>query len=248
MVRSTVQARAVAQVVGAMKLSPGSDTSYDPSITPVPLRVVNGMPSTLSTTTTATVTPGTLRSPNSPPLPSSPITESPNTSPTIPHPYAAPGISAAPSAWPAASAILPPGLTTHQEEGSEGFSDENNQSLDPWARRRSQALQPLPPAQPRKITPSLPTLEKAVSARIYFENLYFPLLRQQPSREKRRLAMEKEMDQLGMSDAQKNALRERWRQNETDYLRERRAKVDVNAFVKLKTIGHGKFRSRICLR
>jgi hypothetical protein len=53
--------------------------------------------------------------------------------------------------------------------------------------------------------------------------------------------MEKEMDQLGMSDAQKNALRERWRQNETDYLRERRAKVDVNAFVKLKTIGHGKY-------
>jgi hypothetical protein len=25
-------------------------------------------------------------------------------------------------------------------------------------------------------TPSLPTLEKAVSARIYFENLYFPVL------------------------------------------------------------------------
>lgn len=43
------------------------------------------------------------------------------------------------------------------------------------------------------ITPSLATLEKAVSTRIYFENLYFPLLRQRPSREQRRAAMEKNL-------------------------------------------------------
>jgi protein-serine/threonine kinase len=235
MVRSIVQARAVAQVVGAMKASPGSDTSYEPTITPAPLRVVNGMPSTISTATT-TISPGTVRtgSPLAPPSP-----EPANSSLTIPHPYASAGVSNAPSAWATAAATLPPGLAPHLEEGSDGNSDDNNQSLDPWARRRVEAL--LPPTKPRKITPSLPTLEKAVSARIYFENLYFPLLRRQPSREQRRLAMEKEMDQLGMSDAQKNALRERWRQNETDYLRERRAKVDVNAFVKLKTIGHGKY-------
>jgi len=35
------------------------------------------------------------------------------------------------------------------------------------------------------IAPSLATLERAVSARIYFENLYFSLLRQPPSREYR---------------------------------------------------------------
>jgi protein-serine/threonine kinase len=92
---------------------------------------------------------------------------------------------------------------------------------------------------PRTIIPSLATLDKAVSARIYFENLYFPLLRHPPSREQRRLAMEKDMMEMQLSQAQKENLRARWRQNETDYLRERRRKVDVSAFVKLKTIGHG---------
>ncbi|KAI6121464.1 kinase-like domain-containing protein [Pisolithus sp. B1] len=93
----------------------------------------------------------------------------------------------------------------------------------------------------RAITPSLATLEKAVSARIYFENLYFPLLRQPPSREQRRAAMEKDMIAMNLSDEEKELLRTKWRQNETDYLRERRRKVDATAFIKLKTIGHGAF-------
>ncbi|KII92905.1 hypothetical protein PLICRDRAFT_37711 [Plicaturopsis crispa FD-325 SS-3] len=97
------------------------------------------------------------------------------------------------------------------------------------------------PSPPKMITPSLATLEKAVSARIYFENLYFPLLRHPPSREQRRLAMEKDMAEMHLSEVQKENLRGRWRQNETDYLRDRRRKVDVSAFVKLKTIGHGAF-------
>jgi protein-serine/threonine kinase len=96
-----------------------------------------------------------------------------------------------------------------------------------------------PPRKP--ITPSLATMEKAVSARIYFENLYFPLFRQKPSREQRRLAMERDMAAMQLSPAEKEALRARWRQNETDYLREKRRKVDVSAFIKLKTIGHGIF-------
>ncbi len=98
----------------------------------------------------------------------------------------------------------------------------------------------IPTPRPRKpITPSLATLEKAVAAKIYFENLYFPLLRHPPSREQRRVAMEKEMANMQMSEAQKENIRRRWRQNETEYLRDRRRKVDVNAFAKLKTIGHG---------
>ncbi len=99
---------------------------------------------------------------------------------------------------------------------------------------------PQPPSPSRKlVTPSLETLEKAVAARIYFENLYFPLLRHTPSREQRRLAMERDMEDMHLNEARKQQLRSLWRQNETDYLRERRRKVDVNAFVKLKTIGHG---------
>lgn len=98
---------------------------------------------------------------------------------------------------------------------------------------------------PRPINPSLATLEKAVSARIYFENLYFPLLRRPASREQRRLAMEREMAELQLSEHQKEILRARWRQNETNYLRHQRRKVDVTAFVELKTIGP--VRSGSCL-
>jgi protein-serine/threonine kinase len=97
----------------------------------------------------------------------------------------------------------------------------------------------------RQITPSLATLDKAVSARIYFENLYFSLLRHAPSREQRRIAMEKDMAEMHLSEAQKEVLRARWRQNETDYLREQRRKVDVSAFRKLKTIGHGQDLFRV---
>ncbi|KAJ4483193.1 kinase-like domain-containing protein [Lentinula aciculospora] len=102
------------------------------------------------------------------------------------------------------------------------------------------ALPEVPPPQ-KPIVPSLATLEKAVSARIYFENLYFSLFRHNPSREQRRLAMERDMAEMNLSHTQKENLRQRWRQNETEYLRERRQKVDVTAFAKLKTIGHGAF-------
>jgi hypothetical protein len=51
--------------------------------------------------------------------------------------------------------------------------------------------------------------------------------------------MEKDMAEMQLSDEQKEHLRARWRQNESDYLRERRRKVDASAFIKLKTIGHG---------
>lgn len=96
----------------------------------------------------------------------------------------------------------------------------------------------------KSIVPSLHTMEKAVAARIYFENMYFPILRHTPSREQRRLAMEQDMMGMRLSEAQKDYLRARWRQNESDYLRERRRKIDVTSFVKLKTIGHGKTARR----
>lgn len=53
--------------------------------------------------------------------------------------------------------------------------------------------------------------------------------------------MEKDMIAMNLSEEQKEQLRSRWRQNETDYLRDRRRKVDVTAFIKLKTIGHGSY-------
>ncbi len=228
LVRSTVQARAVAQVVGAMKPTP--ESSSDPTIRGPPLRVVNGLPSPSSTTITTTRL-------------SSPLTQSSMSPMSQPSPTGATVASSVPpSAWPgapvpaqAAGTSLPAPQEREEEEEEETSP---NASLDPWAARRVAAVQPI---RPRMINPSLPTLEKAVSARIYFENLYFPVLRQQPSRERRRLAMEREMAQLGMSESQRAVVRERWRKNETEYLREQRARVDVNSFVKLKTIGHGAF-------
>ncbi len=126
------------------------------------------------------------------------------------------------------------GLVTHVEHEEESSLAGDDESQLPEAMRVERA--------PRAINPCLETLEKAAAAKIYFENLYFPLLRHPPSREQRRLAMEREMEEMGLPEARKVNLRARWRQNETDYLRERRRKVDVSAFVKLKTIGHGKLR------
>lgn len=138
------------------------------------------------------------------------------------------------------STIGQPGNSTIRWTAGLAVHPEHENENDPAAMARE--LPEIPP--PRKpITPSLATLEKAVAARIYFENLYFPLLRHTPSREQRRLAMEKDMMNMQLSEVQKEYLRNRWRQNETEYLREQRRKVDVSAFVKLKTIGHGNFPS-----
>jgi protein-serine/threonine kinase len=41
---------------------------------------------------------------------------------------------------------------------------------------------------------------------------------------------------MGLYERRKEYLRARWYQNETDCLREKRQKVDVSAFVKLKTV------------
>lgn len=121
------------------------------------------------------------------------------------------------------------GLLTHAEHEEED---------DPTIQKK--VLPEIPQQRaPRPIVPSVQTLEKAVAAKIYFENLYFPLLRQPPSREQRRIAMEREMEEMGLSEARKAELRSRWQRNETEYLREQRRRVDVSAFVKLKTIGHG---------
>lgn len=92
------------------------------------------------------------------------------------------------------------------------------------------------------IEPSIATLDRAASAKIYFENLYFPILRQPPSREQRRLALERDLAQMKhLSLVQKDEIRQRWISNETDYLREKRQRVSAEAFKRLKVIGHGAF-------
>ncbi|KAJ7045705.1 kinase-like protein [Mycena alexandri] len=196
-VRQTNQARAVNEVVNALKPSQGSP--YD-GRTMGPLRVVNGMS---TTTTSSTLTTAAREN----------------------------FLTSSPDGFPGR-----PGNSTIRWGGGLQVHAEDEEHL----LETSEPVELSPP--PRKsITPSLATLEKAVSARIYFENLYFPLFRQLPSREQRRLAMERDMAEMQLNQMQKENLRARWRQNETDYLRDRRRRIDVTAFRKLKTIGHGAF-------
>nr|GAT45446.1 kinase-like protein [Mycena chlorophos] len=202
-VRATNQAIAVNQVVNAMKSQPPSpDSRYDAGALG-PLRVVNG----LSTTTTSSTLTTAAR-------------ENFLTASSYPEGLAGRAGNST-IRWGG-------GLQVHAED-------------DEHLVENPEAIEVEPPRPRKPIIPSLATLEKAVSCRIYFENLYFPLFRHPPSREQRRLAMERDMAEMNLSNGQKENLRARWRQNETDYLRDRRRRIDVTTFKKLKTIGHGAF-------
>lgn len=127
-------------------------------------------------------------------------------------------------------------LQTHHENDVPNISTQQRPAIKPLPEI------PVPSPAPLKVyAPSLPTLEKAVAARIFFENIYFAILRKPPSREQRRRALENDLAVMRLSPEAKQEIRDRWQQNETDYLREKRAKVDPSAFVKLKTIGHGDY-------
>ncbi|KAJ7647102.1 kinase-like domain-containing protein [Roridomyces roridus] len=197
-VRQTNQARAVNEVVNALKPSQGNNWGDQVM---GPLRVVNG----LSTTTTTSSTLTTAARENF--------------------------LTSAPEGFPGR-----PGNSTIRWGGGLQVHAEDDEHL----LESSEPPVEQPPLR-KPITPSLATLEKAVAARIYFENLYFPLFRHPPSREQRRLAMERDMGEMQLNQMQKENLRARWLQNETDYLRDRRRRIDATAFRKLKTIGHGAF-------
>ncbi|KAI0035879.1 kinase-like protein [Vararia minispora EC-137] len=214
-VRQKIQARAINEVVNALK---PSESTTRPN--QVPLRVVNGGGG--SSMTSSTITTAAVEN-----VRVSPVT------PAVVDGLPGAGRPGGSTIRWAGGLMAPHPEIDHEDEPVPVDAAELERSRTPIA-------EPLPPP-PRNINPSLATLEKAVSCRIYFENLYFPLLRQPPSREQRRLAMERDMARMSLSEPAKEDLRARWRRNETDYLREQRRKVDVSAFIKLKTIGHGAF-------
>ncbi|KAG9005549.1 hypothetical protein FRB90_010337 [Tulasnella sp. 427] len=259
-VRQQAQARAIAEVVGAMHPTlsqlvsiPGESTVDDRTkrVGPAPLRVVNGMSTPSSLTATTINTPkATIESP---------VTGTPVRIEGLPSPRGGPWpIGAGPNALPSGLQHGPP-IPEHSEAAVDGLPLSSSPTtlvplstspttLSPLERSRTvkaipESEPPMVPSKddPKPINPSLSTLEKAASARIYFENLYYPLFRQPPSRERRRIAMEREMDHMGMPEGMRDKVREQWRRNETDYLREQRKRVDVSAFTELKVIGHGAF-------
>ncbi|KAJ9119780.1 hypothetical protein QFC24_005491 [Naganishia onofrii] len=92
--------------------------------------------------------------------------------------------------------------------------------------------------------------EDTVSTTIFFETLYHALLKPPQTlqvahpdnyicaRERRKLALEEEMERRGLLEQDKEALRKKWAEEETANLKERRRKVGLNSFTKLKVIGH----------
>jgi serine/threonine protein kinase len=91
------------------------------------------------------------------------------------------------------------------------------------------------------LRPSLTTVEKSVAAKIFFENLYYGILKKPKDRDTRKAGLEKELANLRIPESAKNDIRSAWIANETEYLRDLRSKVTANSFIRLKTIGHGAF-------
>lgn len=100
---------------------------------------------------------------------------------------------------------------------------------------------------PRNFVPSLTTIEKAASTRIFFETKYHALLKKPRDRDQRKAMLEAELARLQMTDRQRNTVRAAWALSETEYLRDMRKKVGVGSFKQLKIIGHGgeKRRNRL---
>ena len=119
----------------------------------------------------------------------------------------------------------------------------------------------------RVVKPSLPTLEKAMSVALFFEQFYHALLKTPKhaneglaggavaahpgnyllSRARRLALLERQLASPAIADEEKDRMREDWRRDETNVLRERRRKVGVQSFEIGRVIGHGAFGVvRIC--
>lgn len=93
---------------------------------------------------------------------------------------------------------------------------------------------------PTDFRPSLLTVEKVASTRVYFET-YFNNLLKRPSR---RIDRQTELEDLLSAcdcDEDREFVQKEWSKLETEHLRELRTKIGPSSFVKIKTIGHGAF-------
>lgn len=93
----------------------------------------------------------------------------------------------------------------------------------------------------RSFIPSLQTVEKAVAAKVFFEQHYYSILKRPRDRDQRKELLETEILRLNLTEAEQNNIRMAWVLSETNYLREIRSRVGMNSFIKIKTIGHGAF-------
>ena len=91
-------------------------------------------------------------------------------------------------------------------------------------------------------SPSLQTLEVSSCVKIFFESLFYTLLRSPSSRAERRQILEKVLTESPtISTAARERLRWLWNEQESRHLRSSRSRVDLRAFEVLKDLGHGAF-------
>lgn len=133
-----------------------------------------------------------------------------------------------------------------QAEDESTASTSSNSPTSPKDLSSYPVRQPLPirPSQAGSsapFKPSLETVEKSVATKVYLENHYYGILKRPRDRDQRRAALERELASANMTDAHRRKLRAAWILSETEHLRSLRNKVTVNAFTKIKTIGHGAF-------
>ncbi|XP_021352926.1 serine/threonine-protein kinase tricorner-like isoform X1 [Mizuhopecten yessoensis] len=85
------------------------------------------------------------------------------------------------------------------------------------------------------------TKDKATKAKVTLENYYSNLLSQNEERENRYRLLEQSMEKEGLSDEQKNERRQQHATKETEFLRLKRSRLDIDDFSPIKVIGRGAF-------
>ncbi|XP_063400664.1 serine/threonine-protein kinase 38-like isoform X2 [Mytilus trossulus] len=85
------------------------------------------------------------------------------------------------------------------------------------------------------------TKDKATKAKVTLENYYSNLIESYQDREKRYRILEHSMDKDGLTEEQKQDLRQQHAVKETEFLRLKRSRLGVDDFEPLKVIGRGAF-------
>jgi serine/threonine-protein kinase LATS1/2 len=84
---------------------------------------------------------------------------------------------------------------------------------------------------------SVETFERSAAAKIFFEQYFDSLVRNPSNRNKKRFNMEKELENMGIPEAEKRQIRHEWLKKESGKMRRLRQKINVQNFEVIKTIG-----------
>ena len=93
---------------------------------------------------------------------------------------------------------------------------------------------------PTDFRPSLTTVEKAASTKVYFETYFNNILKKPSSRLSRTAELEQLLSGCRTNEERLNVQAE-WSRLETEHLRDLRTRIGPSSFMKIKTIGHGAF-------